>query len=191
MAAYLALVLSNTAIGLALGFLTQMVFTAVEIAGSLADLSSGFSYGQVLDPMSGAFSAAFARLMTVCFGALLFATDAYQVVLRGFASSFRSLPLLELPTLDAAGAGIIAKALTGTMVAALEIGAPLLGVLFLTDVALALASRFVPQANAMSVGIPVKALVSLTAAGAMLTMLPQHLEGLVEPAVLLPGRVFG
>ncbi len=69
------------------------------------------------------------------------------------------------------------------MASALQIAAPLLGVLFLTDVALGLATRFVPQANALSLALPVKTLVALVAAGATLA----------DPAgaPVRPGRAVG
>ncbi len=94
-----------------------------------------------------------------------------------------------MPTLAAGAGPLLGAALSGVLVAALQIGAPLLGVLFLTEVALALAGKFVPQANALVVGLPVKSLVALTAAGTMLAMLPARLPGLVDPAVRLGGQV--
>jgi flagellar biosynthetic protein FliR len=75
------------------------------------------------------------------------------------------------------------------LVAALEVAAPLLGVLFLTDVALGFAARFVPQANALSLAMPLKTLVALTAAGATLALFPAHAASLLDPAIRLPGEV--
>lgn len=187
--AYALAVAAQVAVGLVLGFLTVLVFTAVDVAGGLADYASGFSYGAMLDPVSGAQSAAFARLTTVTFMALLMATEGYRTIFAGFVSSFRALPVDHLPSLSADAGHVLGAAMSGVFVAALQIGAPLLGVLFLTEVALAMASRFVPQANAVSVGLPVKALVALSATGTMLALLPAQLPGLVEPAVRLGGQV--
>ncbi len=187
--AFLTAVLAQVAIGLVLGLLTNLLFAAFEVAGSLADLSGGFSYAQIVDPLSGQPAAAFSRLFTVCFSALFFVTDAYQVVLGGFIDSFKGLPLDHLPSLSAGTAGVLGHAATRVMLSALEIAAPLLGVLFLTDVALGLAARFVPQANAMALAMPVKTLVALTAAGATLALLPAHAARLLDPAMQLPFEV--
>lgn len=181
--------IGQVAIGLALGLLTAIVLSAVEVAGSLADYASGFSYGAILDPVNGAQSAAFARLTSITFMALLFVTDGYQSIVAGFVGSFRALPVDHVPTLSTGAASLLGDALSGVFVTALQIGAPLLGVLFLTEVALALASRFVPQANALVVGLPVKSLVAMSAAGAMLALLPARVPGLVDPAVRLGGMV--
>ena len=75
------------------------------------------------------------------------------------------------------------------VLSAFEVAAPLLGVLFLTDVALGFAARFVPQANAMSLAMPVKTLVALTAAGATLALLPAHAAQLLDPSLQLPFEV--
>lgn len=179
----------QVAIGLALGLLTAIVLSAVEVAGGLADLASGFSYGAMLDPVSGAQSAAFARLTSLAFVALLFVTEGYQSIIAGFARSFQALPLDHVPTLSAGADEVLGAAMSGVFLAALQIGAPMLGVLFLTEVALALATRFVPQANALTVGLPVKALVAMSAAGGMLAVLPAQLPGLVEPATRIGGSV--
>ena len=182
-------VLGQVGIGLGLGLLTALVLSAVEVVGSLADYASGFSYGQLLDPVSGASSAAFARLTSLTFLALLLVTDGYRTVFAGFIASFRALPVDHVPTLASGAGALLGAALTGVFLAALQIGAPLLGVLFLTEVALAMANRFVPQANALAVGLPIKAMVAMAAAGTMLALLPGHVAGLVEPAVRLGGEV--
>jgi flagellar biosynthetic protein FliR len=187
--AYVTAVLAQVAIGLVLGLLTNLLFSAFEVAGSLADLSGGFSYAQIVDPLSGVPAAAFSRLFTVCFSAIFFASDAYQAVLGGFITSFRGIPLDHLPSLSSGTAATLGHAATQVLLSALEVAAPLLGVLFLTDVALGLAARFVPQANAMALAMPVKTLVALTAAGATLALLPSHAMHLLDPSLQLPFEV--
>jgi flagellar biosynthetic protein FliR len=187
--AYVTAVLGQVAIGLVLGLLTNLLFAAFEVAGSLADLSGGFSYAQIVDPLSGQPAAAFSRLFTLCFSAVFFVTDAYQVVIGGFVTSFKGLPLDHLPSLSSGTPGALGHATTQVLLSALEVAAPLLGVLFLTDVALGLAARFVPQANAMALAMPVKTLVALTAAGATLALLPAHAAHLLDPSLRLPFEV--
>jgi len=189
LAGYATAVAAQVAIGLALGWLTALLFAAFEVAGTLADLSGGFSFASILDPLTGQPAAGFSRLFTICFTALFFVTDAYQVVLGGFVRSFAGLPLDHLPSLSEGTAGALGHAVTHVVLAAFEVAAPLLGVLFLTDVALGFAARFVPQANAMSIALPIKTLVALTTAGATLALLPGHLDRLLDPAVRLPFEV--
>ncbi len=188
---FTVLVLVQIGIGIALGFLTALLFAAFEVAGTLADLSSGFSFATIVDPLSGQPAAAFSRLFAVTFSAVLFASDGHQQVVAGFVRSFTAMPLDTVPGWQEGGMAVLASAVTHVMIAAIQIAAPLLGVLFLTDVALGLAARFVPQANAMAVALPAKTLVALTAAGATMALLPGHVAALLDPATLLPYEVLG
>ena len=188
-AGFAAAALAQVAVGLALGFLTGLLFSAFEVAGTLADLSSGFSFASIVDPLSGQPAAAFSRLFAMAFSAVLFASGAYQTVLMGLVHSFRAIPLTHLPSLSDNAAAVLGSAVTHVLASAVSVGAPLLGVMFLTDVALSMASRFVPQANALAMAMPVKTLVALSAAGAALALLPGHVAGLLEPAVTLPYEV--
>lgn len=181
--------LGQVAVGLALGFLTGLLFAAFEVAGTLADLSSGFSYASIVDPLSGQPAAAFSRLFAFTFSAVLFSTDAYQTILAGFVSSFRVMPLGDPPSLSEGAAATLGHATTQILSSAIQVGAPMLGVLFLTDVALSLASRFVPSVNALATALPVKTLVALTVAGATFALLPGHAANLLEPATRLPFEV--
>jgi flagellar biosynthetic protein FliR len=187
--AYITAVLAQVVIGLALGMLTNLLFSAFEVAGTLSDLSGGFSYASIVDPLSGQPAAAFSRLFSLCFSAVFFASDAYQVVVGGFIRSFQGIPLDHLPSLSSGAAAALGHAATQVLLSAFEVAAPLLGVLYLTDAALGLAARFVPQANAMALAMPVKTLVALTCAGATLALLPAHAAGLLDPSLRLPFEV--
>jgi flagellar biosynthesis protein FliR len=188
---FATLVLAQAGVGLALGFLTAMLFSAFEVAGTLIDLSGGFSFSSLVDPLTGQPAAAFSRLFSLCFGAVLFVSDGYRVVVAGFVASFRAAPLDRLPELSETSAAAVAHAATQVLASAIMVAGPLLGVLFLTDVALGIAARFVPQANTLSLALPVKSLVALSAAGATLALLPAHVARLLDPAMRLPGLVIG
>ncbi|MCW2606543.1 MAG: flagellar biosynthetic protein FliR [Frankiales bacterium] len=187
--AFVFAALAQVAVGLALGMLTQLLFTAFEVAGTLLDTSGGFSAASIVDPLSGQPAAVFSRLFSIAFGALFFATDAYQQVVGGFVRSFEAVPVDSLPTLSADAASVLGSAATQIVASALQVGAPLLGVLFLTDVALGLVGRLVPQAGTLALALPVKGLVALSMAGMTLALLPGHVAQLIDPAVRLPYEV--
>ena len=178
-------------IGLLLGWATGLVLYAFEAAGSAIDLASGFSVGALIDPLSGNHTALFARFTHLLFVTLLFATNAYQVLVAGFVRSFDAVPADTFPVLGSAGPAQAASAVGGLVVAALEIGAPVLGALFLTEVALGLAARFAPQANVFLLGLPLKVLVAFIAMGSALAFLPGHLERVVDTAVRTGGSFLG
>jgi flagellar biosynthetic protein FliR len=186
---YLTAAVAQVAIGLVLGTLTQLLFTAFEVAGTFLDTAGGFSAASIVDPLSGQQAAVFSRLFSLVFGALFFVTQGYAQVIGGFVRSFAVLPLDRVPALSSNAAGVLGSAATQIVASALQVGAPLLGVLFLTDVALGLAGRLVPQAGTLSLALPVKGLVALSMAGLTLALLPGQAAALLDPAVQLPYEV--
>ena len=188
-APFVVAAVAQVAVGLALGMLTQLLFSAFEVAGTLLDTSGGFSAASIVDPLSGQPAAAFSRLFNIAFGALFFVTGAYASVIGGFVRSFQAIPVDTLPTLSPEAAAVLGSAATQVFGSALMIGAPLRGVLFLADVALGFAGRLVPQAGTLALALPVKGLVALGLAGMTLALLPGHVLQLVEPAITLPYEV--
>jgi flagellar biosynthetic protein FliR len=183
MAGFIEAAVVQVGVGLALGFLTGVLLTAVEMAGGLADIESGFSYGSVIDPVTGSDGATFARFANLVLLAVLFAGNGASTIVGGFLDSFRTLPLGQVPHLAAGGAGGLGHLMAGATLSSVEIAAPLLGAIFLTDVALGLFSRLVPQANILSVGLSLKAFVAFAALGTVLLLLPGQISGLLDPAI--------
>lgn len=175
-------------IGAALGFLVQLVFSAVTSAGSLIDLFGGFQLAQAFDPMSMTNGAQFARLYQMSAIVLLFASGGYQLVVGGMVRSFDALPL-GTPLDLAAMAEAAASGLTGMFVAALQIAGPLVAVLFLADVGLGLLTRVAPALNAFALGFPLKILLTIVLGVSAYLALPEIVGALTDDAVRTVGEV--
>jgi flagellar biosynthetic protein FliR len=174
--------LEQVLVGAALGFVTALLFAAVQAAGDLVDLFGGFSVAFAFDPLMMTSNSVFGRFYNLLATTLLFATDGHLLVLRGFTQSYRALPLnqtLSLSTLDA----LLTTGLSQLFVAAIQIAGPLIAVLFCADLGLGLLSRAAPALNAFSLGFPAKILLTLSLAGLGLLVLPQSVGRLVEQAV--------
>jgi flagellar biosynthetic protein FliR len=180
--ALVAAIMEQTMIGAALGFLTAVLFAAVQAAGSLIDTFGGFSVAFAFDPFSKAGNAVFGRFYNVTATALLFGTDAHQLVLRGFTQSFKAVPLSGVLSLNGVSS-LLSSGLSQMFFASLQIAAPLIAVLFLTDIALGLLSRVAPSLNAFGLGFPAKILLTLTIAGSGLALLPGSVASLTAKAV--------
>jgi flagellar biosynthetic protein FliR len=182
---------TETVIGLTLGWLVSLAVAALEATGALIDLYGGFSAAMVLDPISGQSSAVFARLHTVLLALLLVVTPAFHGLIRGFALTVQTVPVGVPPSFAGEPWRVVASATSNILVASIAIGAPVLGALLLAEAGLALASRFVPQANVFFVGLPLKILVALTMTGATLTLVPRYFPRLMEIGDQLGRTVVG
>ena len=150
-----ALVLKEALVGLALGFVVILVFAAIQAAGDLIDIQSGFSFAATLDPTYGSQTAVAGRIQHLLAGLLFFVTNAHHVLIAGLADSLRIIPVAQL-SLNPAAAGGVLNLFGAFFAVAIRIAAPVLAALFLADIALAIVARAAPQINVLFVGLPIK-----------------------------------
>lgn len=177
--------LTQVAIGLLLGFLTMMLISAVAAAGEMIDMFSGFSISAAYNPLTESSGGVFSRFYNLLALTLLFAINGHMLLIRGFITSFDAVPITGVPLTDLSS--IFIDTIGQFILAAIEIAAPLLAVLFLAEIAMGLLSRAAPQMNVFALGFSVKILVALGLAGLAIPILPGAVTSLVETAVRSSG----
>ncbi len=161
------MVVEGMLVGLAFAFTLAVLMAALESAGAVIDVVSGFSYGTLINPMNGESSAVISRFYSLV-GTLIFLIiggDAWT--LRGLGRTFQLVPLTQAPEMRSLVGGA-EHVFANVFAAALEIAAPVLVALLITDVAFGIVSRVVPQMNVFAVGFPTKVAVALLVVGASL-----------------------
>lgn len=179
--ALISAVVLQVVTGAALGFITYLLFAAVQAAGDLIDLFGGFTLAQAYDPMSMSQSSIFGRFHQLLGLVLLFVTDAHLVIVAGFLRSYDAIPVTEGVAMDATADALL-NGISQFFLAALEIAGPMVVVLFLADVALGLLTRVSPQLNAFALGFPIKIFLTLALIGFTFPLLPGAIEGLSDTA---------
>jgi flagellar biosynthetic protein FliR len=133
------------------------LFAAVTSAGAILDTLIGFSFGALVDPMSGMQSGPLVQLYSLVAVMVFIAIGGDAWVIGGLAHTYEVVPLLQTPSLAALTAGAV-DAFAGIFGAALAVSAPVLLALVLTDV----------QLNVFAVGFPVKIVAGLLVIGVSL-----------------------
>jgi flagellar biosynthetic protein FliR len=157
-------------IGLLLSFAVAGVFAAVQAAGGLTDLVSGVSFGSILDPVNRTPGGVFTEFYGLV-GVMLFVAiggDAW--ILRGLARTFTLVPLTGTVHIGSLVAGA-ESTFVSIFTSALEVAAPAILALLITDVAFGMVSRVVPQLSVFSFAIPLKIGVTLLIVAAALPFL--------------------
>jgi flagellar biosynthetic protein FliR len=165
--ALFGLVLKELLVGLAFALTIALLFAAVSTAGSILDMLVGFSFGAIVDPLSGNQSAVLTQVYGLVALAVFVAIDGIGWVVGGLARTFELVPLTTAPDVRALAAGVVAS-FTTIFASALEVAAPVLLAVVITDVAFGVVTRVVPQLNVFAVGFPVKVVVGLLVVGASL-----------------------
>jgi flagellar biosynthetic protein FliR len=164
------LLVVNLLVGLLLAFGIAAMFAAIQTAGGLADIVSGFSFGATVDPINGNQGGTFSELYGAVGLMLFIAIGGEAWVLHGLARTFTLVPLTKGPQFGSLLAGAEA-AFSSIFVSAVEIAAPVILALLITDVAFGLVSKVVPQLNVFSVAFPLKVGVTLLVVSASLPFL--------------------
>jgi flagellar biosynthetic protein FliR len=173
--------ITEVAIGAALGFIVQLLFTAVQMAGDILDLTGGFTLQPAYDPLSLTSHGVIGRLQFQLASTLLFTSGGHLLMVRGFVTSYQGLPLgASLPTHQLGQ--VLIKAFSMMFLSSLQIAGPMVAVLLLADVALALLSRASPALNIFQMGFPVKIMLTLALLGLTFPLLPSALDTLLEQA---------
>nr|WP_240897911.1 flagellar biosynthetic protein FliR [Kineococcus vitellinus] len=180
-AALVNAVVQQALVGVVMGAFVALVFAAVQAAGDMLDLFGGFQLASAYDPLMQAQTAIFGKLYTWTTTALLVVSGGHLLVLQGFLRSYEVLPL------DAGvDPGTVARVFTegvGQLVlSALQIAAPLIAVLFITDLGLGLLSRVAPALNVFAMSFPVKILIALTLGGFTFSLLPGVVDDMAGTA---------
>jgi flagellar biosynthetic protein FliR len=176
------LMIENALVGVGFAFAMACVMAAIDAAGHLVDFSSGFSYGASVDPINGNQGGTMSQLYGLIGTAVFVAIGGDAWVLRGLAGTFRVVPLTHGPQIGPLASGAV-DAFSGIFVSALEVAAPVLLALLVTDVAFGMVSRVVPQLNIFGVGFPVKVGVALLVAGASLPFIGNWLSDQLATSV--------
>jgi flagellar biosynthetic protein FliR len=173
--------ITEVAIGAALGFLVQLLFAAVQVAGDILDVTGGFSLQPAYDPLAMTSSGTIGRLHFQLASTLLFTSGGHLLLVRGFVESYKGLPVgASLPTGQLSHDLI--QAFGMMFLAALQIAGPLVAVLLLADIALGLLSRAAPALNIFQLGFPVKILLTMALLGLTFPLLPPALDTLLGSA---------
>jgi flagellar biosynthesis protein FliR len=176
------LMIKELLVGLAFAFAIGMVLAALQVAGSFIDTLIGFAFGAAVDPLTGNQGTVMSQLYGLLGVMVFIAINGDQIVIRGFAETYELVGLLEMPALGALLDGAIG-AFVSLFAGALQVAAPVVLALILTDAAFGLITRVVPQLNVFAVGLPAKVLVGMLVTAASLPFVAGWIGDELESSV--------
>jgi flagellar biosynthetic protein FliR len=177
-----ALMLKEILVGLAFAFALGAFFAAVAVAGNLLDTLIGFGFGALVDPVTGNSGGAVNQLYALVGVVVFIAIGGDAWVIGGLARTYEAVPLLSAPDVGSLVEGV-QVAFSGIFAAALQVCAPVLLAIVLTDAAFGLVSRVVPQLNVFAVGFPAKVTVGLVLIAASLPFFAGWLDDELQRSV--------
>lgn len=158
--AYALLVIKEFIVGISIGFIAYIAFTAIYVAGEIIDMQMGFGVVNVMDPVSNIQVPVTSNLYFIMSMLLLLLMNGHHMLIKTIFDSFTTLPLGTVVFDASLADGLIA--VFGTVfVTGFKIAAPVVAAILITDVALGTISRMVPQLNIFVIGMPLKISIGL------------------------------
>lgn len=178
---YAAIVLGEVLIGLTLGFILNVIYSAFQLAGQFFSLQMGFAASQVYDPLSQIQLPLVGQFLNLI-GMFVFLSvkGLQKIFLVGIYRSFETINAYTfLERKDFLGELIISS--LGTLFSqALIIALPIMGTLFLVSVSMGLLAKAAPQMNLLMLGFPINIMVAFMLLFLMLPSMVEAFERIID-----------
>ena len=172
------LVIKEVLIGLFLSLVAQVFYSVAIYAAELISYMMGLTVANMFDPTFGMVSV-LGRFFVLLFYGVFFSTGGYRLFIGALFESFKVVPIGSF-SLSQSVYELFLKEGALLFYLSFKMAFPFLVALFITNLALALINRLIPQINVFIVGLPVQLFVGLFLLAVGLPALVYFSRGLVE-----------
>ena len=157
---YGLLIIKELMVGAVLGFITLLFFSVCLVAGQIIDVELGLGAGSLFDPQMQTQTSVTGLFLNLLLSLYFILSDGHLRLIAILVYSVRKIPIGQVH-LTPGFANWIGEQFALSFGLAVSLMLPFIAAALLTEVALGILMRAIPQLNAYMVGIPLKVLVGL------------------------------
>lgn len=157
---FILLFVSEMVIGLIIGFVAQLTFAAIQVAGQALDMQMGFGIVNVIDPVYGTQAPLMGSFQNLLALLLFMATNSHHYMIMALYQSYEMIPIYGLTEANKA-TQMIVDLFGNMLITGVKLAIPVVGALFVAEVALGMIARTMPEMQVYFVGIPAKIFIGL------------------------------
>ncbi len=173
--------INQVLIGLAMGFILQLVFAAFVIAGQSIAMAMGLGFASMIDPQNGMQVPVISQTFLIMATLIFLSLNGHLVLIEVLANSFQNLPVgMLVPSRD--GLWQLVTWGSNMFAGGMLIALPAVAALLLVNLAFGVTTRAAPQLNIFAVGFPVMIMVGLGFLILTLPTITTHLSRLLLQA---------
>jgi flagellar biosynthesis protein FliR len=176
--AYGVAIAKEILIGTLIGFSADLVFGAIQMAGSAMGVGSGFESSRIFNPALGEAGSAFDQIFVITATMIFLTIDGHHLVLIAMQNTFDVVPLNG--SLPFNGLETVMKVTSMFIATGIHLALPVMTALVLTDLTLGLLARVAPQVQVYFLGLPVKVVMAMIALGMSFAVIFPNLMGLFK-----------
>ena len=173
--------INQVLIGVAMGFILQLVFAAFVIAGQSIAMAMGLGFASMIDPQNGMQVPVISQTFLIMATLIFLSLNGHLVLIEVLANSFQNLPVgMLVPSRD--GLWQLVTWGSNMFAGGMLIALPAVAALLLVNLAFGVTTRAAPQLNIFAVGFPVMIMVGLGFLILTLPTITTHLSRLLLQA---------
>jgi len=158
---YAALILGEVMIGVIMGFILNVIYSAFQLAGQFFSLQMGFASSQVYDPLAQLQLPLIGQFLNlIAMFVLLSVSGLQKIFLVGVYRSFETVTALAIIEKKDFMLQIMMTSISRLFGQALLIALPIMGTLFLVSVSMGLLAKAAPQMNLLMLGFPINIFIA-------------------------------
>ncbi|MGQ1620987.1 flagellar biosynthetic protein FliR [Acinetobacter baumannii] len=178
------LIISEFLLGIVLAFGFHTAFASLDLVGKLLDLQIGINTAGVFDPSSSHLNGVISDLLIAIAGVLFFILNLHYTLLNGLVALFRVIPLGSF-NFQLLNIKKLVSLMGEQFIFAFIILLPVILGVWLVDIAFAIMSRSMPQANIYFLALPVKFIAGLVLLMLAMPMIVQNIPRLFDEPLKL------
>lgn len=163
-------------LGVTTGFILQMVFSIMLLAGQSIAYSMGLGFASMIDPATGVQVPVIAQLFVISGSLLFLGVDGHLLLIELIAQSFITLPIGPIG-LDTGQIWQILMWSSQIFAGGVLLSLPIMTALLLVNLSFGVASKAAPQLQIFGVGIPVSIVLGMVLIWGGITIM---LDGFAE-----------
>ena len=177
------------AIGVAMGFLVQLVFDAIALGGQVIGMSMGLGFAVFLDRERGVNIPVLGQLFLMLGMLIFLSMDGHLALIRLLAESFTALPVSDNGMTLSMLSALLAW--TGQLfVFAMKIALPAITAILVVNLSFGIMSRAAPTLNLFAVGFPVAMLLGFAVIFLNMGNLQENVSSFLQLSLLAVSQLF-
>jgi len=180
----LLIVAHQVLIGVAMGFMLQLLFNGFIIAGQIVAMQMGLGFASMIDPQNGVSVPVISQLYLIFVTLVFISLDGHLILLRVLAESFITLPIASTGLPHTSFKDLVMQG-SWMYAAGVIVALPAIGSLMVVNLAFGILSRAAPQISPFSIGFPLTIVLGFAIILTTLSSASSHLVQMAEEMLLM------
>jgi flagellar biosynthetic protein FliR len=180
---YAVILIKEFAMGYVIGFVMELFFLVITFAGSIIDAQMGLSMSTVYDPQSNAQIALSGSIYHTYFMLLFFAVDGHLALFKLLITSADVVPYGQV-VFGTQVSWAVLEIFIQCIVMGVKFAFPIMAIQFLTEIAVGILMKIIPQINVFVINIQAKIIIGLLMLMFLFSPMSEYLGDIISQMLL-------